>query len=993
MHEAMLVELLLLLLLLHNSSCTDLSYNVAEEKRPGTLIGDIAQDTHFHDQFTAQDHSQITFSQLHVGSSENFELFNISKTGKLYTVKRLDAEALCIYATECFRILKCVIHQEEAFVKILKIKVSIEDINDHRPEFPNSQVDLWFSETDGRGTKRSISNAIDKDVGILTSKITYELSKDVDEPFSLTVSKRVDGRAKLEIILDEKLDREVRDQYSLEVIAKDEGYPPQQSSLRVQISISDVNDNSPIFSQNVYNVSIKKSHPRSIPVVTLSATDLDAGENSRIFYRFSSQTSNIAKDYFDLNEMSGEIFLRRRFPSRQILTYKLFVDVIDGGNPPLSSTAVVFVNVINQQNKTPRIDVKFLTSQSENSATISEAIKVGSFIAYVIIIDDDIGQNGEISCELNHDKFQLQILGSKEYQVIAKNPIDREEQDHFEFSIVCQDKGTPPLKAERKFSIQVTDVNDVRPEFTKDTFKFLSYENQAPNFPVGFVNATDPDLDSGGELHYFMSEKDENTLPFQISENGLITTKGPIDRETKELYEFPVFVRDNGRPSLNTSATVVVEVMDENDNAPFFTFPSENPAVMEVYYEPQSSNNITFLKAFDNDSPRNAFLQFEIVGGNERDLFALDSYNGLLSFTRDVYRNDAGSYDLQFLVKDSGIPVMSSTTTLTLILSVSNDTQEMIMHQRTQPSDRIHLNLVIVIVLLSVIIAISISISLTVCIIQWKNQAKAPESGRVSPTIKQAAEQSLLNYSAEQEIFHTDPQVNRRSSEQQSLSNSTLSRRHSNERSSAEMSIQEQKIIIPEQKMTPEQVEAANRRTSEQKKRFINPPTRRTSVLEGDILPHEQKIALKEKAVQRDNRKVELPTKKIPEKKKGKVRRHKKEPIIICAKSNEPLIKKTAVMAADTAVTPPPLVLDNTPTSSLKSNATATSSGKSSSTTATSSLKSNATATSSLQSDTISSMKSNATDRSDPCSSMPKGAFYHVLYASEEKPPLDDKQT
>lgn len=689
-----------------------------EERSPGSLVGDIAADTHLLDHVSPQDRRLITFSQLHQGVTGSPQLFSVSKgTGKIYTTQKLDAETLCRHNTECFQTMKVAVRRGESFIKILKIKIIIQDVNDHQPEFPEQRVEIEFSERDGKGTKISIPNAIDKDVGALNSQIKYQI-QNIDEPFILSVSQRVDGTSELSICLEEKLDREVKDSYMIQVIAKDGGSPPKQSVLDVHISVTDVNDNSPLFSQSVYSVSVKNNHQRSRPVAILSTRDLDSGRNGKITYHFSSKTSDIVKSHFELNEVTGEIFLNKKFTSRQDLTYKLFVEATDAGNPPLTSIAMVLVNVINQQNNPPIIDVNFVRASQKNTATISEDIEVGSFIAYVMVIDHDVGQNGEVTCELHHNKFQLQNLGPKEYKVTINSPVDREREDHYDVTISCQDKGFPPLHSESKFSIQVMDINDVRPQFSKDTFKFWIYENQKSKFPVGYINATDPDLGPGGQLTYTLLTNNINFIPFQISDDGLITTVMSLDHEFKHIYKFRVLVKDSGNPSLNNTANVVVEVRDENDNAPYFTYPSVNPFTLDFTYYPRHTNNITVLRASDSDSRENAFLKYEITGGNDNQLFNINPYTGLLSFTRVVSPQDAGSYELDFTVKDSGIPVHSENTTIYVLLTVSNKSSEMLNAVHIESDEKIHLYLLIVLVSVAVTVSVPVTAAISICIIR-----------------------------------------------------------------------------------------------------------------------------------------------------------------------------------------------------------------------------------------------------------------------------------
>ena len=705
----MLVPIWLLLVFFPCCRAVDLTYSIEEGKSPSTYIGNVALDSHLLDGVLPQDQKLLRFSQMEHGLTGNALLFRVGKnSGKLYTAQILDAEVLCVRNKECFRMVDIAVRRRESFVKILEVKVIIKDINDNRPEFPEDKVQIEFSEESLKGARRSIPNAIDRDISPINSQITYQLKKGDDEPFTLSVLKSVDGISKLSIVLEERLNREMKDSYLIQVIAQDGATPPKESVLHVLIIVADVNDNTPVFSRNVYNVSIKYEQDITTPVAVLTAKDSDAGKNGEISYHFSSQTSSIAQSLFELNEKTGELFLSNKLSNGHEFKYELYVVAMDGGEPPLSSTAKVLVNIINQQNSPPTIDVNFVSASASkgNTATISEDIAVGSFIAYVKVTDNDVGQNGDVICELHHDKFLLQSIGVKKYKVTVKNPLDRETLDHYEITISCQDRGIPVLHSSNTFSIQVMDVNDIKPQFSRDTFKFSVNENQESKFPVGVINATDPDLGVGGKLTYTLLTNGKQFLPFQISANGSIFTVMSLDHEFQNIYEFQVLVKDNGQPPLNNTVDVIIEVRDENDNAPYFTFPSVNPYTLDVVYYPYRTSNITVLKATDSDSRENAFLKYEITAGNDKQLFTVNHYSGLLSFTHVVTRQDAGVYDLQFAVKDSGNPVLCATTNLSLVLTVSNKSFEMLNAVHKQIEDQIHLYLLIAIVLVAVIISV-----------------------------------------------------------------------------------------------------------------------------------------------------------------------------------------------------------------------------------------------------------------------------------------------
>ncbi|CAE1310930.1 PCDHGA [Acanthosepion pharaonis] len=288
-------------------------------------------------------------------------------------------------------------------------------------------------------------------------------------------------------------------------------------------------------------------------------------------------------------------------------------------------------------------------------------------------------------------------------------------QDHHDVTISCKDEGSPPQHSDSKFSIKVKDVNDVRPQFAKDTFKFSVFENEHPKTPVGSINATDPDLGAGSRLTYSLLTKNEDFLPFKITSDGLISTIMSLDHEFKDIYKFKVLVKDNGSPPLDNTVNVIVEIEDKNDNAPYFTFPSVNPYNLDVKYH---TKNITLLKAADSDSQENAFLKYEITKGNDKQLFAINHYTGLLSFSRLLSHQDAGSYRLQFMVKDSGSPVLSSKKSVILTLAVSNNTADMLNAAHMHTDIKIHQYLLIVIVLVAVTVAIPITAAISICILR-----------------------------------------------------------------------------------------------------------------------------------------------------------------------------------------------------------------------------------------------------------------------------------
>ncbi|GAB1604048.1 putative protocadherin beta-18 [Argonauta hians] len=705
----------------------DLTYRIEEEMPSSSYIGNIAEDSNIIHELGSQDLSSISFNQLQQTMIDTPSLFNVTRAGKLYTTTSLDAELLCRKGQECFQQINVAVHQGVSFKKILRIKIFILDINDHQPIFPRKQTNLSFTETDGIGTKKAIPHAIDGDLESPNNVVTYTLHKQSNFHFGLSVQKREVGADILEVVLERELDRETQEYFELEVKATDGGSPPKTSLLSVKILVLDVNDNWPYFPQQSYNVSVKNTHNPSSPIITLQAKDKDAGLNGKISYKLNPEVN-----LFKINEETGEIFLNENSPLEKKEHYKLIIAAEDNGKIPLVSNVIVNVTFLNKYNTPPKILISFTPSLIKNTVTISEGIPVGSFIAYVIVVDNDVGLNGDIECHLKHGNFELRKLNPKEYKIVVKRPVDRETTEHYKVTVFCKDKGLFSERVKNHFFIQIKDINDVRPQFSKKSYKFLVYENEKANYPVGFVTATDSDTGPGGELEFSILRKKKQAPVFHINNDGFITTTKLLDYEKQKHYQFYVIAKDKGTPPLNDSVNVIVEVMDKNDNAPYFNFPTVNPFSFEFHYHPHSDNEITVLKASDKDSGSNAFLHYQIIDVNDQQLFMVKPYSGVLMFARKVYPNDAGIYRIVIAVNDSGIPSLSSKTTLSLSLTVSNSSLPMITNVQAQSKKSDDVNLSIIIIVVAVIFSIILVVSATVCVVRYINVTNRARERRLN---------------------------------------------------------------------------------------------------------------------------------------------------------------------------------------------------------------------------------------------------------------------
>lgn len=135
---------------------------------------------------------------------------------------------------------------------LLQVTIQLKDVNDMAPEFITANT-TEISENIPLNTAIMTIKAIDKDEG-RNGYVEYFLKPDpeVNGYFSLG---NVDGILRA----TGKLDRELKSIYTIGIVARDRGDPPQVTETELQISILDENDNSPVFDPKQYSASVPEN--------------------------------------------------------------------------------------------------------------------------------------------------------------------------------------------------------------------------------------------------------------------------------------------------------------------------------------------------------------------------------------------------------------------------------------------------------------------------------------------------------------------------------------------------------------------------------------------------------------------------------------------------------------------------------------------------------------------------------------------------------------
>lgn len=526
----------------------------------------------------------VEFHLFPRSDKRSLELFNLNNnTGTITTKRSLDRESM---SSHLFTVVATSQGSSQA---TCTLDINVVDMNDNAPRFEELEYEFTLKESDDVGQYVGQVTASDTDFG-KNAEIHYKFiskgSTYIDNTFKISD----DGV----ITLSEEVDRETKSSYTYLVEASDKGTPPQRSCAQVDITIEDVNDNAPRFSQTEYKVKISESTAMNTKIAKVSATDSDYAQNGHVTY------SLIAGHHFSIGRNTGDITVISdiNFASNPN-GFRFLVRAQDGGRPPKSSTCSVVVSLIDVNDNAPH----FLSSTY--SITVKEDLAVGTDIILVKAVDADSGDNAKLVYSFSPSPINLPFrINNTSGQIYLSDVLDYEKRTRYTITARATDHGVPQKHSDCTVEITIRNVDDNWPIFSSKEYRLRVAENTRVGSEIKTVEATDADPDT--HLNYRIITGNYYNKFGIISRlnKGIITLAQSLDFNKKRNYVLTIMCSDG----VHTGTTkVTIDVTDANTYPPQFDNSNYEKTVPE---DVKVGTTVIQVHAKDKDVGENAHITY-----------------------------------------------------------------------------------------------------------------------------------------------------------------------------------------------------------------------------------------------------------------------------------------------------------------------------------------------------------------------------------------------
>ncbi|XP_060233621.1 desmoglein-2 [Meriones unguiculatus] len=443
-------------------------------------------------------------------------------------------------------------------------------------------------------------------------KITYKYTgKGITQPpFGIFVFDRDTGDLNITRILD----REETPFFLLTGYALDSRGNNLEKPLELRIRVLDINDNEPVFTQDVFVGSIEELSAAHTLVMKVSATDADEPNtlNSKISYRIVSQEPANTPVFY-LNKDTGEIYTTSFTLDREeYSSYSLTVEAKDAEgqitDKPVQQ-AQVQIRILDVNDNIPVVENKMYEGVVEENQVNVEVMRIKVTDADEIGSDNWLA-NFTFASGNEGGYFHIETdTQTNEGIVTLVKEVDYEKMKNLNFSILVTNKAAFHKSIRNKYKptpipITVKVKNVVEGiHFKSSTISVRASEamdRSSLSRSIGKFQVFDEDTGKAAKVKYVKMEDIDNWVSVDSVTSEIKLLKIP-DFESRYVqngtYTVKVVAISDDHPQKTITGTVVITVEDINDNCPTLVDPVQSVCEDAPYV------NVT---AQDLDGPQNS---------------------------------------------------------------------------------------------------------------------------------------------------------------------------------------------------------------------------------------------------------------------------------------------------------------------------------------------------------------------------------------------------
>ncbi|KAM9237277.1 LOW QUALITY PROTEIN: protocadherin-23 [Dugong dugon] len=528
---------------------------------------------------------------------------------------------------------------------MMVIYISVTDINDNKPYFPQCLPgkELHVKVLEGQPVNMLVTTVFAKDLNEGNNgEVIYSVSSgDGSDHLKIDAN---GGELRTTTVLS----YDYRPSYRMTVIASDQGTPPLEGQAVVNIQVLPQSQGSAVISQNIRRGYTRKLKAKPMKIMSFIKSPDHLQQHHSGKLHFCIVTDN--KDgHFEINGSTGDLFLSKELDYEMTSHYLFRVVIKDHSkNPPLNSTVFLNIDMEDQNDHSPSFQDEFIV------ISIEENVPVGTLV-YVFNAKDGDGSflNSRIQyfIESHHPGMNPFLIHLSFGTLVTASLLDRESVPTVILKITASNQAVNVTDRQLKslmVKVVILDMSDHSPMFMSFPIAHIK-EDATVGSVVHHITAQDPDEGRNGRVTYSILSGNEN-MTFVLDESsGPLTTTCPLDHEIQTQHILTLLALNDGILALSSSQTLTITVLDINDKAPVFK--PQNPREFVIRVE-----------ATDRDSGINSKLQFETMPGASFGLFDISPDTGEVVTAATLDREIQERNSMSVLVRDGGIPSLSSTT-------------------------------------------------------------------------------------------------------------------------------------------------------------------------------------------------------------------------------------------------------------------------------------------------------------------------------------------